>query len=74
MTFCQDHLPSIEANNREAPRDVKDDLNYTLANLGVGIVELRSVVPCERRSVISVIQIPSCAIVVVPETEDDSGV
>ena len=69
----EDHR-GIEADDREAPRDVEDDPDDLLADGRIEEVELRRVVPREARPVVAVIDVALVAGLAVEPLEDDRRV
>src|SRR5690348_5180398 len=73
MPFGQRH-GSVEANDREEARYVKDGLDYLLSNRGIQVVELRGVVPGEAGAVVAVIDVARLSGPLVAAAKDDGGV
>ena len=69
MLLGEDHR-GIEADHREAPGDVQDDLDDVLADLRVEEVQLRRVIPREARAVVAVVDV---ALVAGPAVEALEG-
>jgi hypothetical protein len=55
------HHRGVEADDREASRDVEDRPDDLFAHLGLEEVELRRVVPGEARPVVAVVDVLLCA-------------
>src|SRR6202034_4073795 len=45
----------VKTDHRKEPRNVKDGLNHLLANGGIQVVELRSIVPGKAGAIIAVV-------------------
>ena len=73
VAFGQHHR-GVEADDGEEPRDVQNGLNDLLAHLGLGVVELRSVVPGKGGAVVAVVDVARLAVRVMAQTEGDRGV
>src|SRR5262245_17323686 len=69
----QDH-GSVEADDRESPRDLEDLPDDGLAYLGLEIVQLRGVVPREARAVIAVVDVARLAASTIDAFENDGGI
>ena len=73
VAFGQHH-GGVEADDGEESRNVQDGLNHLLAHLGLGVVELRGVVPGKRGAVVAVVDVARLAIRVVAQAEGDRSV
>ena len=73
VALGQDH-GGVEADDREEAGDVQDGLDDVLADVGLGVVELRGVVPGEGGAVVAVIDVARLVGGVVAEAEGDGGV
>ncbi len=73
VAACERH-GRVEADDREAPGHREDRLDDRLAHLGIEVVELRGVVPRERRAVVAVVDEALLAAPAVLPLEHDGGV
>ena len=64
VAFGQHHR-GVEADDGKQARNVQDGLNHMLTHLGLGVVELRGIVPCERGAVVAVVDVARLTIRVV---------
>ncbi len=69
-----EHHGGVEADDGEEARDVQDGLDDVLADVGLGVVELRGVVPGEGGAVVAVVDVAGLAGGVVAQAEGDGGV
>ena len=73
MLLGEDHR-GVEADDREAPGDVEDDLDDVLADRRRQEVELGRVVPREARAVVAVVDVALVAGLPIEALEDDGRV
>ena len=70
----REHHRGVEADDREAPRDLEDLPDDRLPDVGAQVVELRGVVPGEARAVVAVVDVARLAAPAVDALEHDRGV
>ena len=68
------HHRRVEADDREAARDVQDHLHDMLADARLRVVKLRGIVPGEGGAVIAVVHEARGAVAMVADAESDGGV
>ena len=73
VAFSQHHR-GIEADDRKQSRDVQDGLDHMLTHLGLGVVELRGVVPRKRSAIVAVVDVAGRSIRMVSQAKGDGGV
>ena len=73
VTAREDHR-GVEADDREAARDLEDLADDGLAHIRLEVVELGRVVPGEARAVVAVVDVARLAAGAVDALEDDRGV
>ena len=73
MAF-REHHGRVKSDDWEAPCNIQNDLDHMLTDIGLRVIELRGVVPRERRSIVAVIHESGSAVTIMTQAKHNGGI